>query len=142
MPTWSADGKRVAFVSDGEDPNGDIYVIDLETEEVTRLTDHLGADLLPQWSPKGDKILFISTRFGLQQILTMNPDGSDTQSLSDGDHLDSTPSWAENGNSILFSSLRSGDSEIYVMAADGSQQTRLTESPGEDSFPTWVPDNQ
>ena len=70
-------------------------------------------------------------------IGTMNPDGSDVQSLtSDG----RAPAWSADGSKIAFESNSDGDNEIYVMNADGTGRTQLTSNSSDDSAPTWSPD--
>jgi tricorn protease-like protein len=53
QPDWSPDGSRIALVSDQQEPgNSDLYVLNLKTKELNRLTDDLrGRE--PSWSPDG-----------------------------------------------------------------------------------------
>ncbi|HYI34726.1 MAG TPA: hypothetical protein VEX88_14795 [Glaciibacter sp.] len=48
-PTWSPDGKRLAFTSDGTENVGEILVIDVETRAVTNLTNSEAHDAFPAW---------------------------------------------------------------------------------------------
>ena len=73
---WSPDGKRIVFASNREQleeygpanrrnwPEGglDIYVMDVDGSNVTRLTDHPKNDMTPYWSPDGKWISFTSAR--------------------------------------------------------------------------------
>ncbi|MFH1008150.1 MAG: DPP IV N-terminal domain-containing protein, partial [Candidatus Latescibacterota bacterium] len=62
-PTWSPDGKRIAFASNR---NGiyNLYVAEVETDSVAALTDVLTGCFDPEWSPDGRKIAFTSFREG------------------------------------------------------------------------------
>lgn len=51
QPTWSPDGRWLAYVSLSEGTNWDIYLLELATGHISRLTDHPGADLNPSWRP-------------------------------------------------------------------------------------------
>src|SRR5512138_13880 len=61
-PTWSPDGKRIAFSALAGGLT-DLYVYDLAAKKVTRLTDDAYCDLQPAWSPDGKSIAFVTDRF-------------------------------------------------------------------------------
>jgi Tol biopolymer transport system component len=139
-------GGKIAFASD-RDGNLEIYVMDADGGNPTRLTDNPAEDTDPSLSPDGQKIVFASARDGNWEIYVMNADGSDTIRLTDHPAREADPAWSPDGQKIVFSSNRDGDStlnsvnsEIYVMAADGSAPTRLTYDPADDSIPNWSPD--
>jgi Tol biopolymer transport system component len=83
-PAPSVDGSRIAFMSSGRD-GGDyeIYVMDSNGGNVTRLTDNSANDGLPAWSPDGSTIAFASDRGGVWAIWAMNADGSNQRKLFD-----------------------------------------------------------
>ncbi|MDZ7699130.1 MAG: hypothetical protein U5R49_20095 [Deltaproteobacteria bacterium] len=58
FPAISPDGVRMAFVSRREDPNGDIFLLDLKTQDVRRITQGPAIDAQPCWSRDGDFIYF------------------------------------------------------------------------------------
>ena len=70
-PCFSADGKRVVFFSN-QHKNYDIYLKDLQTGVVSRLTHFKGYDMNPVFSPDGSKILFHSNRDGHFHIYEIN----------------------------------------------------------------------
>ena len=58
---WSTDGSRIAFFSPAEDTASyEIYRIDADEGNLTRLTNTYSDSLFPQWSPDGSKIAFTS----------------------------------------------------------------------------------
>src|SRR5574341_117190 len=62
-PTWSPDGKKIAFSAQVGGLT-DLFVYDLDTSQLQRLTDDAYADLEPAWSPDGTQIAFVTDRFG------------------------------------------------------------------------------
>jgi serine/threonine-protein kinase len=140
-PTWSPDGKRIAFRSRVN--RIDIYVINLDGTGLEKLTsDSSVVSGSPDWSPDGRRIAYVSRRHGRPEIYVMNSDGSHQTRLTFNDSADTRPAWSPDGRQIAFYSNRDGDQEIYVMNADGSNQVRLTTNPGEDGFPSWSPDGR
>ena len=140
----------------------DIYVGDLDGNQVARLTDSPGYDAEATVSPKGDKILFTSTRDGDPEIYSMNLDGSDQKRLTHTKGYDGGPFFSADGEKIVFRASRPATKkeladyddlvklgyvrpttlEIYVMDADGSNLHQVT-SLGKASFaPFFHPDGK
>ncbi|GAB4526451.1 MAG: hypothetical protein Kow0063_00730 [Anaerolineae bacterium] len=84
-PAPSPDGARIAFMSFDREGAGnwEIYVMDGNGANVTRLTNNRANDGLPTWSPDGSTIAFVSDRDGVWAIWAMNPDGSNQRKLFD-----------------------------------------------------------
>ena len=166
-PSWSPDGKRIAFMSDRDEhvidniPGGllnfEIYVMDADGGNQQNLTNNPNSDSAPSWSPDGKRIVFASDRDGNRdgnrenyEIYVMNADGNNQQRLTDNDFFDTGPSWSPDGKQIAFMSRRAGhfigdfglSYEIYVMDADGGNEQRLTENRKSDSSPSWSPDGK
>ena len=149
--------QRIVFESDRDDPDPsddnrirNIYVMNGDGSGLTRLTDSIGWDSQPRWSPDGQRIVFKSDRDDpdpndddrIRNIYVINADGSGETMLTDSATDNHTPRWSPDGQRLVFNSDRDGDFKIYVMNADGSGVTRLTDSVGRDSQPRWSPDGQ
>jgi len=132
---------KIAFCS-SLDGNWEIYVMDADGSNQTRLTNNPAYDMDPSWSPNGERIAFWSHRDGNWEIYVMNADGSGQTRLTYNLASDTYPDWSPDGKRIAFHSNRDGNWEIYVMDADGSSQTRLTNNPGNDWEPAWSPDGK
>jgi Tol biopolymer transport system component len=143
--TFPGPNGQIAF-SSNRDGNFEIYSMNDDGSDVTRLTDNDANDFDPSWSPDGEKIAFVSFRddSNNMEIYVMNADGSDQTRLTDNDDaLDREPSWSPDGEKIVFASNRDGNYEIYTMNADGSDQTRLTDNDDAlDREPSWSPDGE
>ena len=103
--TFPGPNGQIAFRSDREDDNYEIYTMQDDGGNVTRLTDDDVVDFDPSSSPDGEKIAFASFRDGLdnEEIYVMNAnDSSDVTRLTDDDALDREPSWSPDGEKIAF----------------------------------------
>jgi len=124
----------------------DIFVADLQGNIVKRLTDTPGYDADATVSPKGDKIVFTSTRNGDLDLYTMNIDGTDVRQITHELGYDGGAFFSPDGSKIVFrasrpkteearneylSYLKQGlvaptDMEIFICNADGSDLRQVT----------------
>ncbi len=137
-PSWSPLGDKVAFQSNFGGSFG-IYVVEIGTGQMTKLSNNGATDSMPAWSPDGKEIVFVSDQDGDVEIYTMNADGSERTRLTNSPGGDVHPAWSPDGTKIAFISTRDGDGDIYVMNADGSDPIRLTTSSTSSEWnPTWA----
>ena len=138
----------------------DIFLAKPDGSNLKRLTDAYGYDAEATVSPKGDKIIFTSTRDGDPELYTMNLDGTDQKRLTFQKGYDGGAFFSQDGKKIVFRAsrpvtdkdkldyqelvkkgyVRPTALEIYTMNADGSDMKRLTNF-GKASFaPFFFPD--
>jgi TolB protein len=152
-PVWSPDGTRIAFTSNRED-NIDIYVVDVDGQNLRQITDGPESEFAPSWSPDGTRIAYIAGTDDVNDLYIVDADGGNTLRVTTDlrvyGHSDE-PLWSPDGSQILIisqievqSSCRTPDCnfDIYLVSTDGSTVTRLTDTPGNDEFPQWSPDGQ
>jgi TolB protein len=138
-PRFSPDGNKIAMTLESGG-NSDIYVMDLRTRSMTRLTFDPAIDTAPSFSPDGKQIAFESDRGGSQQIYIMNADGSNPHRISYGSGRNGTPVWSPRGDLIAFTK-QGGGFHIGVMHTDGSGE-RILSNGWEDEGPTWAPNGR
>ncbi|HLG42410.1 MAG TPA: DPP IV N-terminal domain-containing protein [Planctomycetota bacterium] len=145
-PSWSPDGRRLAFGS-SRDGNDEIYVIDLKTGAETRLTHDPGLDCQPAWSPDGRHIAFVSDRrAGNWDIYVMDPDGKNVRRLTSGAGLEAQPSWSPDSGRIAFVQNSPDDkgfrrlSLYWVESSGNAQPVRMNVAEGINQWPAWRPD--
>ncbi len=73
QPSWSPNGKKIAFSSD-KNGNFDIWILDLDSWDLRQVTNFNGLDISPAWSPDGNRLAFISIRSGGMEIWLKNLD--------------------------------------------------------------------
>ena len=98
-----------------------------------------------QTAPTSERIAFQSTRpGGTPELLLMNPDGSNVQTLLGGPATYQSPAFSSDGARIAFSSNRDGDFDLYVMNRDGTGLAHVTgpsvPDTTYDDSPSWSPD--
>ncbi len=91
-PSWSADGRQIAYVVRFDDQS-EIFTVRVDGSERKQLTYNTADDLMPDWSHTGDLIVFASFAYGNSEILYMKGDGDGQTRLTTNDHMDSQPTW-------------------------------------------------
>jgi len=124
VPTWSRDGRRMAFMSI-RDNRVRVAVMKADGSDQRMLAD----GMVPDWSPDGSRIAFSSPD---GQIWVMNADGSGQRQVTHSATFKARPSWSPDGKRMAFILIRNpGNHEdpqpqIGVVNADGSGETLLT----------------
>lgn len=93
-PAWSPRGDKIVFCMRQSRENFDLYMYDLASTTVTRLTQGDRDNENPSWSPDGRFIVFSSTRSGRHELFVMAADGSGARKLANIPAHSYTPSWS------------------------------------------------
>ncbi len=124
-PSWSPDGKKIAYVSfEGKRPA--IYVSDIASGERQLITRYPGINGAPAWSPDGKKLAVALSSNTNPNIYLIDLESKKLTQLSRGYAINTEPSWAPDGKSIIFTSDRGGAPQIYQMDLKGKHSKRLT----------------
>jgi Tol biopolymer transport system component len=137
QPYFSPDGKRIVYVSSGENgENSDIYVQSLEDGSVRRLTTDPASDLSPAWSPDGSRIAWLRTGPRETAVFVANVNGGPHAKVADvfpirvdtvGRHLD----WSPDGR-YLAATDKAGSEfpfHIVLIPMDGGAKREVTMPP-------------
>ncbi len=89
---WSTNGREIVFASD-QAGDREIYRMNADGTDVTRLTTASGRDDFPRWSPDGWWIIFVSYRDGNDELYMMDTNGNDQTRLTHNLAVDTHPVW-------------------------------------------------
>ena len=101
-PHFSADGRRVAF-SALRGAVGDIFVVDLETDVITNVTNDGFADYSPAFSPDGATMVYVARVSGNDKLFRINLQTGEKVQVSFGTHDDQAPRFID-ADTVVFSS--------------------------------------
>ena len=138
---------KIAFVSDRDAVPGrrtkEIYVIDYDGYNPRRVTVNRSLNILPNWSPDGRSLAYVSYRRGNPDIFVASIyEGKSADLTSDKGGAAFAPSFSPDGKRIAYASSRQGNMDIWVANVDGSSPRRLTSGGALDTAPTWSPTGQ
>ena len=134
----------------------DVYAIPASGGPEVRLTDGVGYNDGPEYSPDGAHIWFNSTRSGLMQVWRMDRDGGNLTRMT---HTDSNcwfPHLSPDGKTVVYLVFRKGDLEpwehlpdkqveLWAMDADGGNGRKLLDlfgGQGTINVNSWAPDGK
>jgi Tol biopolymer transport system component len=141
-PTWSPDGRSLAL-SAMKGGVTDLFIVDVPTGGLRRLTDDAYADLQPAWSPDGQTIAFTTDRFttsltrlafGDYRIGLLDvghgagpgsPDIAMLPAIDGANQLD--PAWCPSGSSVYFVADPGGVSNVYRIDRASGSLFRVTD---------------
>ncbi|MDO8680648.1 MAG: hypothetical protein Q7R30_19190 [Acidobacteriota bacterium] len=148
QPKWSPDGQRIAFKSNrnGAD-NYDLYVMDADGQNLTRITDHPAHDHDPSWLPDGESLVFSSERDSRSDLYRVWLSDRRIERLTF--HFEGRaimPAVSPDGGWVAFSAqtlphLGGWTYQIHVLEL-ATKQTWPFNASGPACWPSWSPDAQ
>jgi Tol biopolymer transport system component len=151
QPALSPDGRLLVFVSEYQGNDEELYLLDLQSNIVTPLTDNDFVDREPHWSPDGTKLVFTSdrespgfTELFIYDFSIVNEDGSEPVTRLTNDASNSYMGrWSPNGENIAYINDRTGDGDLYVTTSAGTRTLLIAgDDSADDRHPTWSPDGR
>ena len=144
----AAGSDRISFASNRTEKL-DIYVMDINGENLRSLTNHSANERDPTWSPDGRFLAYTSDQDGTYKIYVMDTRTGEHWRLTNRDEREWTPAWSPDGKWIAFVS---GNHEfipgvkikitthIYKADINGAHLVQLTDR-GTNVGPAWSPDS-
>jgi len=124
-PTWSPDGKQIAYVS-FESGRPAIYRQEIATGKREQLTNFKGLNSSPAWSPDGKSLAMVLSKDGNPDIYLMDLATRQIRQLTKHYAIDTEPTWMPDGSAILFTSDRGGKPQIYRYDLRNGATDRVT----------------
>jgi len=138
-PVWSPDGHKLALTLGGSGGNPDLFVLDLQTQNLTRITDDPAIDTEAAWAPDGKSLYFTSDRAGGPQIYRIGlQSGDKPKRITFGGNYNARPRVSADGTQLAMVTLDNGNYRIAVQ--DLSSGTVRVLSRGHlDESPSFAP---
>jgi len=131
-PAWAPDGENIVFSGLNVSGFSDLYLFNLESGHLTRLTNDRYADEYPDFSPDGKKIVFCSDRTafgeqGCQNLFLYDMESGNIDYLTRGRWNDTQPRFSRRGDRVAFVSDRNGLPNIFAvdLQGQGGQLTKF-----------------
>ncbi len=153
-PTISPDGKWIAFLSEKDIFNINLFIADAETGKIVKKLKSTNRDphfdsirfinSAGSWSPDGTRFAFVTFVQGDNELAIMDwRKGSIERRISiAGVTALSNPAWSPDGNQIAFSGMDGGISDLYIFDLPTNEVRQLTNDRFGDLQPTWSPDGK
>jgi TolB protein len=141
-PAFSPDGRRLALALSQPDGNVDVFVLDLETRSMLRVTDDPAIDTEPNWAPDGRSLFFTSDRAGRPQVyrITLAP-GERPQRITFEGSYNARPRVSPDGTQLVVVTLDQGAYRIAAVDL-ATGRSRVLSGGHLDEGPSFAPNGQ
>ena len=144
-PNWSPSGKEIIFtrqLRDSSDTshaaNGEIFRINLNGSNLTRLTNKAGYDSGAKFSPNGKQIAFYgSNEKNNWDLYIMNSDGTDLYNVTNDSIECYSPDWSTDGKWLVYTAGSKGNYNIWKINIETKERIQLTNTDGRNESPVW-----
>ncbi|PCH60635.1 MAG: Tol-Pal system beta propeller repeat protein TolB [Gammaproteobacteria bacterium] len=140
-PSWSPDGRQVAYVS-YEERRPRIYVQEISSGKREAIASFSGLNSAPVWSPDGKSMALVLSKDGSPDIYVMDVASRDLRRLTTSAAIETEPSWSPDGKTIAFTSDRGGSPQIYRVSASGGRSKRLSFEGKYNARPRFSPNGE
>ncbi len=136
----SPNGKEMALIL-SKDGNPELYIKNLRSGSLTRLTATRATEASPSWSPDGRQLVYVSDSSGTPQLYIIPREGGVPRRISSRGTENVAPDWGPNG--LIACSSRSGGRYVIAIIQPANGQTVYLPTDGADyEDPSWAPDGR
>ena len=140
-PSWSPDGKKLAYVS-FENDRSQVFVQSLDGEYREKIAAFKGINGAPAWSPDGTKLALTLSKDGSADIYIMDLKTKNLQRLTRKNSIETEAAWSANGKSLFFNSDRRGQPQVFQVFLDTGEIRRVTYEGKYNANPEVSPDGR
>lgn len=138
-PSWSPDGKRIAYVS-FEHRHAAIYIEDVATGNRQVVSEFPGINGAPAWSPDGRKLALVLSKSRSPNIYILDLGSKQLTQITNDFYINTEPAWSRDGRQIIFTSNRSGNPQIYQIDLGSRAVTRVSYDGKYNARSSYTPD--
>lgn len=140
-PSWSPDGKKLAYVS-FENGRSEIFLQSLNGTQRKKLASFKGINGAPAWSPDGKQLALTLSKDGSADIYVMNMATKKLRRLTRNWAIETEAVWSPNGHSLFFNSDRRGQPQIFQVFLDTGEIRRVSYVGKYNANPAVSPDGR
>ncbi len=153
-PSLSPDGRYVAYLSERDLFNINLFIADTRTGRVVKKLSETNGDAhfdairfiasSGTWSPDAKQFAFVTFVAGNNELALFDVQrGRITRRISiEGIGAITNPAWSPDGRSIAFTGIKGGLSDLYLLDLSSGQARQLTSDRFADLEPAWSPDGR
>ncbi len=120
-------GKRLAVIG-MKGSSRDLYIYDIATKQLTRITESPFNKTSPAWSPDGKWIAYSEEIEGASRIVIIKPDGTNPRILVEDEGENKSPSWSPDSTQIAYAgSAHDRTANLCMVNVESGQATRYTD---------------
>lgn len=141
-PDWSPDNRHIVFMG-MEEGASDLYIFDIQTSELKKLTDDIFSDFDPSWSPDGEEVVFISDRgehlessnnitniqshdYKTHELYTINVKTGKITRHTHNNYQEFSPAFSPDGKKIAYTSNQKGINNIFIYDRENRSSYPIT----------------
>ncbi len=139
---WSPDSRKLAFISE-RDGNREVYVVDVQTKELKRLTETPDvSESSPKWSPTGNYVAFLRGPFG-RKLCWVDVNTGEEKSVAEGPFIGEF-AFSPDGRWICFNKRDSANNvtDLYIVPWSGGEPVNVTKAPLWNGTIVWTKDGK
>lgn len=136
FPKWSPSGDKILFNSYREG-GAMLYLKDLVTGKIRRLSGREGLNIGAAWAPDGRKIALTMSHGGNPDIYTIDLTGKILERITNHWAIDVSPSFSPDGKKMVYVSNRSGNPQLYIRDLVQGTEERITFEGKYNTSPDW-----
>ncbi|MFL0796933.1 MAG: Tol-Pal system beta propeller repeat protein TolB [Cellvibrionaceae bacterium] len=140
-PTWSPDGKQIAYVS-FETGRASIWRQEIATARREQLTNFKGLNNSPNWSPDGRSLALVLSKAGSPDIYVLDIASRSMRRITHDWSIETEPEWSPDGKSLFFTSDRGSKPQIYKYTLATGAVKRVTFQGDYNARPRVTPDGK
>lgn len=137
-------GSKIAFVAKGKKRAGKaVWGMDFDGAAIHSLSNNNSINILPAWSPNGDKLSYTSYMRNNPDLYVVSAKGGRAKRVSKYSGMNTGASWSPDGSKLAITLSKDGNAEIYIIdASSGKALRRLTKNRHIDTSPSWSPNGK
>ncbi len=139
-PAFSPDGRKLVLTLGGADGNLDIFIMDIATRGITRLTTNRSIDTEGTWSPDGEQIFFTSDRSGGPQVYRVDVSGGTPVRITFEGSYNARPRLSPDGSKLAMVHLDRGNYRIAVLDLE-NENFQVLSTGRQDESPSFAPNS-